>query len=471
MAIQSVVLKTIYVGTFIHSVSLAELQVLKRSAVAVDESGKILLVEHPVEASMLEMWAKEAGTTIVEAGPGQFFFPGLIDTHIHASQYPNSGIFGKSTLLDWLNTYTFPLEASLAKPSKAKRVYSRCVARTLSHGTTTAAYYATRDVTSTNILATTCHTAGQRAFVGRCCMDCMAPDYYRDTDAATSLADTIKCAEFCAKLDPKGELVQSIITPRFAPSCSRELMRDLGDFMAQSGLLCQTHISENKGEIELVASLFPECKNYATVYDRAGLLSEKTVLAHAVHLTDDEIALVKMRGSKISHCPVSNAALTSGAAKVRRLLDEGIVVGLGTDVSGGYSPSVLEAARQATMTSRFVSLTEGEEAKLSVEEALYLATRGGAEVLGLQKTVGAFEVGMEWDALLVGCTFVPDEEECDEDEDLLQAKQAVGGGMTPVDLFGWENWEEMVAKWLYSGDDRNVLKVWVKGRKVHEKPA
>lgn len=301
-------------------------------------------------------------------------------------------------------------------------------------------------------------------------MDCMAPDYYRDTDAATSLADTIKCAEFCAKLDPKGELVQSIITPRFAPSCSRELMRGLADFMAQSGLLCQTHISENKDEIELVADLFPECKDYATVYDRAGLLSEKTVLAHAVYLTDDEIALVKMRGSKISHCPVSNAALTSGAAKVRRLLDEGIVVGLGTDVSGGYSPSVLEAARQATLTSRFVSLTEGEEAKLSMEEALYLATRGGAEVLGLQKTVGAFEVGMEWDALLVGFTFVPDEEECDEAEDLLQAKQSVGGGMAPVDLFGWENWEEMVAKWLYSGDDRNVLKVWVKGRKVHEKP-
>lgn len=297
-------------------------------------------------------------------------------------------------------------------------------------------------------------------------MDCMAPDYYRDTDAATSLQDTKKCAAFIEELDPGFTLITPIITPRFAPSCSRELMKGLGEYMAESGLPCQTHISENSDEIAFVRELFPEHGSYAEVYDGYGLLGARTVLAHAVHLSAAEIALVRVRGAKVSHCPVSNGALTSGAAPVRRLLDEGIVVGLGTDVSGGYSPSVLEAARHATMTSRFVALTEGEGAKLSVEEVLYLATRGGAEVLGLERKVGAFEVGMEWDALLVGLTDVPEGE---EEEEEGKVERQVGGAMGPVDVFGWESWEEKIAKWVYMGDDRNVLKVWVQGKMVHSK--
>lgn len=300
----------------------------------------------------------------------------------------------------------------------------------------------------------------------------MSPDHYRDESPAQAIADTKACAGYIDELDPAHALVTPIITPRFAPSCSRELLAALGTYMAESGLPCQTHISENKAEIAFVAELFPEHDSYAGVYDAYGLLRPNTVLAHAVHLSDAEIALVKRRGAKVSHCPVSNAALTSGAARVRRLLDEGIVVGLGTDVSGGYSPSVLEAARHATITSRFVALTEGEAAKLSVEEVLYLATKGGAEVLGLEKKVGAFEAGMEWDTILVGLTDVP--EEVGEEVGLGLAgegvREVVGGGMGPVDVFGWEDWSEKIAKWVYCGDDRNVLRVWVRGKVVHEKP-
>lgn len=422
-----------------------------------------------------------------EGRRGAIFFPGVYrydllpacrdtnsnlstDTHIHASQYPNSGIFGTSTLLEWLNRYTFPLEASLSNHSKARTVYARCVSRTLSHGTTTAAYYATRDVTSTNILASICFSAGQRAFVGRCCMDCLSPDNYRDESPAQAIADTKACTAYINELDPTHALVTPIITPRFAPSCSRELLAGLGKYMEESGLPCQTHISENKAEIAFVAELFPEYDSYAGVYHAYGLLQPKTVLAHAVYLSDAEIALVKSTGAKVSHCPVSNTALTSGAARVRRLLDEGIVVGLGTDVSGGYSPSILEAARQATMTSRFVALTDGDNAKLSVEEALYLATRGGAEVLGLETKVGAFELGMEWDAILVGLTDVPADEEKEPGLVGERVREVVGGGMGPVDVFGWENWSEKIAKWMYCGDDRNVLIVWVKGKIVHKKP-
>lgn len=399
-----VVEKTVYLGTFAHSKSLKELEIAHDAAIFVDESGKIVAVERGVadEAAAKSFFPKlnwsesqEKPIQILKSKEEQFFFPGFIgkyippalhlprrrtpanqpaDTHIHASQYPNAGIFGKSTLLDWLNTYTFPLEASLSALPTAQRVYARCIARTLSHGTTTAAYYATISVPATNLLADLCLAAGQRALIGRCCMDSLAPDYYRDAGPDESIADTKATIAHIASIDPGHSLVKPIITPRFAPSCSRKLLTGLGELQKETGLPVQTHISENKREIDLVAELFPESKSYAEVYDTHGLLGPKTVLAHAVHITDEERALIKKRGAGISHCPVSNAALASGMAEVRTWLDDGISVGLGTDVSGGYSPSVLEAVRQALLCSRNLAMGEaGEETerrKLSVEEEI-----------------------------------------------------------------------------------------------------
>lgn len=387
----------------------------------------------------------------------------LVDTHIHASQYPNAGIFGKSTLLDWLNTYTFPLESSLSSMEKARKVYSRCVGRTLSHGTTTAAYYATIHVESTNLLADLCLSMGQRAFIGRVCMDTMAPDYYLDESPDSAIANTKATIEHIKKIDPTYSIVSPIITPRFAPACTSALLHRLGALQKETGLPCQTHISENHGEIALVKELFPDHGSYTDVYEAHGLLGPKTILAHAVHLSDEERNLIKARDAKISHCPASNSAITSGAARVRWLLDAGITVGLGTDMSGGYSPSILEAVRQAGLVSRHVAMGGDDRAKLSIEEVLYLATRGGAKVVGLEEKVGGFAVGMEWDAQLIGLGMVGD-------------KGQVTGSLTgssadqgPVDVFGWETWEERIAKWVYNGDDRNTLAVWVKGRLVHER--
>jgi guanine deaminase len=377
------------------------------------------------------------------------------DTHIHASQFPNAGIFGKSTLLDWLNTYTFPMEASLSNLKKATTVYTRCIQRTLSHGTTTASYYATIDVPATNLLADLCLSYGQRAFIGRCCMDTLSPDFYRDVSAASSLADTKATISHIAEIDPKHALITPIITPRFAPSCSSELMHSLGALQKETDLPVQTHISENKNEVALVKSMFPDHASYAHLYDSHGLLGPKTILAHCVHLTEEEVDLIKLRDAKISHCPASNSAITSGTAKVRWLLEKGVEIGLGTDMSGGYSPSILEAVRQASLVSRHVAMEGDEKTKLSIEEVLYLGTRGGAKVVGLGEKIGGFGVGMEWDAQLIGLASV------DEDE--------VEGDMGSVDIFGWESWDERVAKWIYNGDDRNTLAVWVKGRLVHER--
>lgn len=285
-------------------------------------------------------------------------------------------------------------------------------------------------------------------------MDTLSPDYYRDESAATALADTRSNIAHIVSIDPTNALITPIITPRFAPSCSSELMHSLGALQKETNLPVQTHISENKKECALVAEMFPEHKSYTHVYDDHGLLGPKTILAHAVHLSEEEVDLIKKREGKISHCPASNSAITSGTAKVRMLLEKGIEIGLGTDMSGGYSPSILEAVRQALLVSRHVAMEGDDNTKLSIEEVLYLGTKGGAKVVGLEEKIGCFAVGMEWDAQLIGLGSV-------------DAEDGVDTG--PVDIFGWETWDERVAKWVFNGDDRNTMKVWVRGRLVHER--
>ncbi|KAH8900075.1 guanine deaminase [Thozetella sp. PMI_491] len=457
---------TVFVGTFVHSKTLDEVEILHETAVVVDPEGKITYVG-PIKAAAegYDGVASGAAVDVYRCRDGHFFFPGFIDTHIHASQYPNVGIFGKTTLMDWLNTYTFPLESSLKDPVKAGAVYRRVIQKTLSHGTTCASYFATINVDTTNLLADLCFRAGQRALVGRVCMDQLSPDWYKEESAEASVAASRASIDYIHKLDPSHSLVRPIITPRFAPTCSAPLMKALGKLAAETSVYVQTHVSENQKEIALVRELHPpsstgaEDDSYTSVYDACGILTERTILAHGVHLSEAEAELIASRKAKVSHCPCSNSSITSGAARIRWLLNKGITCGLGTDVSGGYSPSILEAARQAALVSRHVAMGGDDLAKLSVEEVLYLATVGGAEVVGLQDRVGRFAVGMDFDAQLIGLTLVSAE-----------------GGVEPgeessVDVFGWESWDDLVHKWLYCGDDRNTKKVWVKGRLVHERTA
>ncbi|KAJ5949968.1 guanine deaminase [Penicillium verhagenii] len=438
----------------------------------------------------------------------EFFFPGFIDTHIHAPQYPNAGLFGSTTLLDWLEEYTFPVESGFGSnasthtnnpkdtPPSALRIYDQVIARTLSHGTTCASYFATIHIPATNALARLCHNKGQRAFIGRVCMDnpSFCPDYYCDASAEDSITATKSTIEYIHAMDPEGNLVKPIVTPRFVPTCTRPALEGLGKLAASytPPLHIQTHISENINEVALVQELFPESTSYAGVYETYNLLTPRTILAHAVHLTADERKLIRARDAKISHCPASNSALGSGIAPVRVFLDEGITVGLGTDVSGGYSPSILEAARQACLASRLLNHTTsfvehqkhhhangncngdsvadvtGRE-KLSVEESLYLATRGGAAVVDMADDLGGFEEGMIFDAQLIQLGSVAD----DAAQALLDGageKNLVRPGpVGNVDLFGTETWEEKIHKWVWSGDDRNVKAVWVGGRLVHER--
>lgn len=356
------------------------------------------------------------------------------------------------------------MEASLKDLDRAHKVYTAAVRRTLAFGTTTASYYASLDVAATNLLADLCLKHGQRAFVGRVCMDRpgINPDYYRDESVEGAMTAIQATIDHIRRIDPEFDLVAPIITPRFAPSCTPESMKQLSQLQKQNGLIAQTHISENVPELALVKELYPDSTSYADVYDKYGLLNDKMILGHAVHLTSEETDLIARRNAKIAHCPCSNNAIGSGSARVRWMWDKGIQIGLGTDVGAGYSPSILEAARQAMLVSRHPCMERGgedaERTKLTIEEVLYLGTRGGAECVGLQDKIGGFEVGKDWDAQLIGLGGVPNPGEYDASIE-----------PSSVDIFGWESWMEMLAKWLYNGDDRNVKKVWVNGRLVHSR--
>ena len=347
----------------------------------------------------------------------------------------------------------------------------------------------------TNLLADICLEKGQRAFIGRVCMDTeLNPDYLRDESPEQAVEDTKATIAHIDSIDPTHTLITPIITPRFAPSCSSPLLSDLGTLAKETDLPIQTHLSENKSEVALVRKRFPTHDSYAHVYDTHGLLTPKTVLAHCVHLSPNERKLLRERNSKVSHCPASNTSISSGLCPVRQLLDDGIDVGLGTDVSGGYSASVLVAAREAAMVSRTLAALTPDEPepeikepgpgedgtrrdngaehstsakdrqKLSVEECFHLATVGGAKCLGLQDQIGGFEVGMQFDAQFVQMDDAASTYSSSEDP--TPPSNSKGKKKGPVELWSHETWDEKMAKWLFCGDDRSTKSVYVAGRLV-----
>lgn len=433
-----------------HSLSPSELEIITDGLLGVNALGQVhfLYEVSALENQDVDQFLQAEGlqdAEFVQLSPDQFLFPGFIDTHIHAPQYPNAGFGMDLPLLDWLDKYTFPTESSMSDPGLAREVYSRVVHQTLRQGTTLACYYSSIHEEATKILADLCLEAGQRGFIGKCNMDQMSPDHYRET-CHESLACTKSCIQYVRTLDPTGESLTYCLTPRFAPSCTRELMQGLGDLAKSENLPVQTHIAENLAELEMVKTTFPEFSDYCGVYDGFGLLTTRTILAHAIFLSHDELSLIKARGSGIAHCPASNTAISSGECPVREILDMDIKIGLGTDVSGGYSCSILDAAKLACSVSRHrVIHMKDKRLMINVAEALYMATLGGARVCGLQDRLGNFGIGKSFDALII---------------DLSRERHG------RVDIFKGESDEKVVEKWVFNGDDRNIARVYVGGRVV-----
>ncbi|KAH7906377.1 Metallo-dependent hydrolase [Hygrophoropsis aurantiaca] len=503
-------MSTFYYGSVINPKSLTDYDALPRCLIGVDNTGNIACIIEDVADSMLQETLAQHGITditsasVVVLKEGEFIMPGLIDTHTHAVQVPNLGIGGETELLTWLNEYTFPTESRFESLDYAKSAYPDIVRRIVNSGTTTCCYYGSLHLPATKELANVVHKAGQRAFVGKCNMDDRKknPFYYVEEDAKTSMRDTIAIIDHIKSLSGSDEpLVHPILTPRFAMSCTVGLLEDVGEYAKKHHhLAIQTHISENRDEVKQTLEIFGG-KSYADVYDRFGLLRHNTVLAHGVHLTEHEMKLIHKRKAGVSHCPTSNFYLSSGMARVGMLLDYGVKVGLGTDVGGGYNPSILAAVQHASTASKMLSIqgpTEEEKCKhghhhhhchhcreeaqgqghgececggphkhgdftnkkLTIPTLLYLATLGGAHVCCLQDRVGSFEKGKAFDALLVSV----------RDETGNPAIWGVNGErdahFVPVHEKPRDPLRDHLERFLFCGDDRNIRRVIVQGKVI-----
>lgn len=367
----------------------------------------------------------------------KIIIPGLTDLHLHAPQFSFRGLGMDMELLDWLNTYTFPEEAKYQDLSYADKAYGQ-FAHCLKHSATTrAAVFATVHTPATLLLMEKMEESGLVSYVGKLNMDRHCPDFLREKDAAASLAATeawiAACKDRFARTMP-------ILTPRFIPSCTDELMRGLRGLVEKYHLPVQSHLSENFREIAWVQKLCPDSKFYGDAYDRFGLFGgdHPCIMAHCVHSSEEEQALMRKNGVFIAHSPLSNSNIASGVSPISKFLKEGQNVGLASDIAGGETENLFRAMADAIRASKLRwRLLDQEVKALSVDEAFYIATLGGGRFFG---KVGSFREGYELDAVILDDTALVHPQELS-----LRAR---------------------LERLLYLADDRHIAAKYVRGTKI-----
>ena len=441
-------------GAVMHTPCLGGLERHEDAALEVAADGAIVAL-HPAGSGTHAAALDAAGRagTLRTLTDGQTLVPGFVDLHVHAPQWPQVGRALDLPLERWLQEYTFPLESRYADLHFARAVYEDLVGCLLANGTTSAAYYATIHEAASLELARICLRHGQRAHVGLVSMDDPAecPDFYRNEDAAGAIAATRRHIDSVRGL-PGNEagLVRPIITPRFIPACTDALLHGLGRLADETGCLVQTHCSESDWEHGFV--LARTGRSDTASLDGFGLLRRHSILAHGNLIGDDDMDLIVGRAASIAHCPISNVFFSDAVFPLQKALQRGLQVGLGTDLAGGYSPSVLDNARQAVLSARLLASGvdpdraasargQGEAARIGFREAFWLATAGGGEALGLP--VGRFTPGDRFDAVLLDADAVGSNIRLrpgESDDDRLQA--------------------------LFGATRANIVAVWVEGRLV-----
>lgn len=397
----------VVVGTAYQTPTTDRLDVLQDHVIAVDAHGVIVDVV-PLSEDRGPVVVSSAAR-VVRLGTSERLLPGLIDTHIHAPQWPQLGTGLDLPLEKWLFAHTFPLEARYADDSFADRVWRHMVPTLLSHGTTTATYFSTIHEGATRRLAEVCGELGQRAFIGRVAMDHPegTPEWYRDESVESGVVASARSIDDVLRLGADPDRVRPIVTPRFVPACTDEMLSALGDLAASSGQIVQTHCSESDWAHGYVLERFG-CTD-SEVLDNFGLLRESTVLAHADHLTHDDMSRVRDRRAGVAHCPLSNSYFANAVFPLRRALERGVRVGLGSDVAGGPAVGLLPQCSHAVAVSRMLEdgvdpgRAAGErgvpDSRIDTITAFHVATMGGATLLGLP--VGSFEIGRRFDAFVV----------------------------------------------------------------------
>lgn len=362
--------------------------------------------------------------------------PGMNDLHCHAPQFRNLGMAMDKELIPWLDNYTFPEEGKFKSIEYSDKVYKNFIKEVWRHGTTRIAVFATVHKDSSIRLMDLFKQSGLGALVGKVNMNINCTDDLLE-NTEKSISDTEYILENYYNDD---ELVNPIITPRFIPSCNSELLKSLGDLAIKYNVPTQSHLSENLGEIDWVKQLQPESEFYGDAYNRFNLFGQtKTLMAHCVYSCDKELELMKKNNVFAVHCPNSNLNLGSGIMPVRKFLDNGINIALGSDISGGHDLSIFKVMVNAIQCSKFLWVNSNKQVDfLTLSEAFYMATKGGGSFFG---KVGSFEKNYDFDALIL------------DDSNLNPESYSL---------------IERLERFIYIGDDRNIIHRYVRGEEISD---
>ena len=332
---------------------------------------------------------------------GMLIIPGLTDLHTHAPQFAFRALGMDMELLEWLQKSAFPEEAKYIDPEYAEEAYGRFVEHIRKGPNTRLCVYSTIHVGGTLILMDLLEKSGLVSLVGKVNMDRNCPEYLEEKNSVETTLEWLDTFYRHRELG-RYKNTSPIITPRFIPSCSDDLLKSLARIQGKHNLPLQSHLSENREEIEWVKRLWPSSENYAGAYADAGLLEGPTLMAHCVWSDEKEMDVLAKKGVYVAHCPQSNMNLSSGIAPVRRFLERGIAVGLGSDVAGGANTSIFRAMGDAIQVSKLRRCFHQEKA-LTMEEAFYMGSAGGGSFFGKlgAGSAGSFEPGWEFDALVI----------------------------------------------------------------------
>lgn len=376
-----------------------------------------------------------AGVEVQQVNEG-LIIPGFIDTHVHFPQIDIIASYGEQ-LLDWLNTYTFPEELRFSDADYCQQQAERFIAELLRNGTTTALVFGTVHPASVDALFRESEKHSLCMIAGKVMMDRHAPEGLCDS-AEQGYAESRALIERWHK---KGRLHYAV-TPRFAPTSTSAQLHKAGELLQEfPDVYLHTHLSENTDEIAWVRELFPEQQDYLDVYDHHGLLRDRAVFAHGIHLSSRELTRLAQTGSAVAFCPSSNLFLGSGLFNLKGACEHGVHVGLGTDVGAGTSFSLLQTMGDGYKTQQL----RGE--RLHPWQAFYLATLGGARALKLESRIGTLAAGSDADFVILDYAATP----------LLSQR-----------LKRCSSMEERLFALMVLGDDRAIRQTWANGQQVYQ---
>ena len=412
-------------GDLVSAPALGALSTVEQGCLILDDEGRILGTEKAVPQG--------ADAELIDCGHA-LIMPSFVDMHLHAPQYPMLGMGMDLPLIDWLNTYTFETEARFSDLDFARRTYKRLASDLITNGTTRVCMFSSLHTDATLILMEELERAGVTGYVGKVNMDRNGGAHLQET-TEESKRETLRWLDECARF----QYVKPILTPRFTPSCTDELMAWLGSLANERGLYVQSHLSENRSEIAWVKELHPDCAQYWETYAKYGLWKDHTVMAHCVHSDARECAAMREHGIVVAHCAGSNINLCSGVSPVREMLQQGIWVTLGSDIAGGALLPMYKVVTMSIRASKIKRIeTDWSEDFLTVPEAYYLGSTSGHRYFGAQ---GGFAAGDKLHAIVV------------DDSDFI-------GPTRPLSV------RERFERAIYMMHRHNIVSVWSEGRRV-----